>query len=69
MVIIIRHKTRNFIKGYKFCCSNVVPAKAGIQLIIKNILCLLFAGLKPVVNICRSYGTFSIIYDLQIWIK
>ena len=26
-------------------------------------------GSKPVANTCRSYGTFSIIYDLQIWIK
>jgi len=57
MVIIIRHKTRNFISGYKFYCSNVVPAKAGIQVIIKITYTSFSPGWKPVVSICRSYGT------------
>ncbi|HOI01219.1 MAG TPA: hypothetical protein PLG69_03025 [Candidatus Cloacimonas acidaminovorans] len=57
MVIIIRHKTRNFIRGYKFYCSNVVPAKAGIQGIIKITYASFSPGSKPVVSICRSYGT------------
>jgi len=47
----------------------VVPTELFVGKRDNDFSTFLSPGSKPVVSICRSYGTFSIIYDLQIWIS